>query len=123
MPRPEDLTEEEADLLSIALPTEADAQAEASRRERMGLRAEMLANLMRSELFREWLWEVLDGFGTFENSFGAGPTGFPDHAATQFKLGMKASGWHLWETFDNIAPDMASLMRREGSGVTPKTGI
>jgi hypothetical protein len=58
------------------------------------------------------MMKQLNGFGTFENSFAASPTGFPDPLATQFKLGMKAAGWHLWEVFDTASPEFASAMRR-----------
>lgn len=92
------------------------AEAEEAKRvaaERAFFRTNFLANLMTSADFREWLWEVLTGFGTFQNAFGAGPSGHPDPMATQFQLGQKAAGWHLWATFDDAAPELASQMRRD----------
>src|SRR5579863_1688125 len=109
-----ELPEPEEQLLGIERPSiEQEAELERVRKERNELRRRFLVQLMETDLFREWLMEQLMGFGTFENSFGAAPNGFPDRCATQFKLGMKAAGWHLWETFDDLAPALASLMRRE----------
>lgn len=108
-----ELPEPEEQLLGIIRPTiEEEAEAEKRRTEDAQLRTVFLRNLMENDMFREWLMEVLMGFGTFTNAFGAGPTGFPDHMATQFQLGQKAAGWHLWTMFDDIAPELASLMRR-----------
>jgi hypothetical protein len=90
-------------------------QQEAARvaAEKADFRRTFLSQLMTSADFREFLWEVLVGFGTFENAFGAGPTGFPDPMATQFQLGQKAAGQHLWFVFDDAAPDLVSQMRRD----------
>jgi hypothetical protein len=94
------------------------AEADEAKRiaaEKAQFRQTFLAQLMTSTDFRDWLWEVLVSLGTFENAFGAGPTGFPDPMATQFQLGQKAAGWHLFTTFDDAAPDLASQMRRDAS--------
>lgn len=108
-----ELPEPEEELLGIERPTpEEENRLEDERKENLRLRREMLMGLMRDPLFREWLMEELIGFNTFGRTFAATPTGFPDVAATEFHLGMKAAGWHLWETFDAIAPDLASMMRR-----------
>ncbi len=109
-----ELPPEEEALLGIERPTpEQEAAAEKERKERAELRQAFLRAMLQNELFREWLMEQLEHMGTFANSFGAGPTGFPDHMATQFQLGMKAAGWHLWTMFDDAEPELASLMRRE----------
>lgn len=71
-----------------------------------------LGKLMGEPQFREWLFGVLEGFATFDAPFGVSPNGFPDRSVEQFKLGMRAAGWHLWTIFDDVAPDLASLMRR-----------
>jgi hypothetical protein len=110
-----DLPPEEADLLGLEFQTE-EQEADEQRRfqEDQELRRAFLVGLMQNSLFREWLFAHITAFGAFANSFGAGPTGFPDPMATQFQLGMKAAGWALWESVDNVAPELASLMRREG---------
>lgn len=82
-------------------------------KEKSDFRQKFLEGLMTSTDFREWLWEVLQSFGTFENAFGAGPTGFPDPMATQFQLGRKSCGWDLWTAFDTASPEMTSQMRRD----------
>jgi hypothetical protein len=112
VPDPRDLNEEEADLLGVALPTQEQLDAEENRKQRVELRKALLVNYMRNDLFREWMREVLNGFGTFEHRFGASVNGFPNAEETQFNMGMKAAGWYLWEVFDDLAPELASLMRR-----------
>ena len=110
-----ELPEPEEELLGIERPTpeqEADAQRELD--EQLELRRLFLITQMQNPMFREWLRGILNQLGAFENSFGATPVGFPDPLATQFKLGMKAGGWILWEMFDNAAPELTALMRREG---------
>lgn len=104
---------EEALLGIVRLTPEQEEEQQKAAQERADLRKRFLVAQMSNPLFREFLMEVLLGFGTFENSFGAGPTGFPDNEATQFKMGMKAAGWYLWTLFDDASPDLASLMRRE----------
>lgn len=109
-----ELPEPEEALLGIQRETpEQEAEREKTEKERAEIRRRFLIAQMENPLFREWLMEELIGLGTFENAFGFGPTGFPDPMATQFKLGMKAAGWHLWEIFDTVAPELASKMRRE----------
>lgn len=88
----------------------ADTKAAAEKSE---LRRAFLIRQMENPMFREWLMEQLIGFNTFSKVFGLGPTGFPDHAATEFQSGMSAAGWHLWEQIDTAAPDLASKMRKE----------
>lgn len=122
MPHPDDLTDEEADLLNIVR-DDPEVLAEETRQREIeaNFRREFLISMMQNKTFRAWLMGQLVGFGTFENSFGASPTGFPDHAATQFQLGMKAAGWHLWTLFDDVAPDLASQMRREATATGPNS--
>lgn len=109
-----ELPEPEEELLGIERPTEEqEAQAEKERAEKVELRRLFLRGLMENPLFREWLMEWLVLCGTFEQPFGISPNGFPDPMATQYRMGIKAAGWSLWETFDNTAPDLTSLMRRE----------
>jgi hypothetical protein len=108
-----ELPEPEEALLGIERPTpEEEAEAERIIKEKLELRKRFLVDLISGEEFRAWLMEQLVAFGTFENAFGASPAGFPDPMATQFKQGMKAAGWHLWTLFDDIAPELASQMRR-----------
>lgn len=110
-----ELPEPEEQILGIERPTpEQEAEAEKKLAEDRELRTLFLIAMMENPMFRQWLMEQLTGFGTFENSFGASPNGFPDHEATQFRMGMKAAGWHLWTMFDDAAPELASKMRREG---------
>lgn len=115
MTRPRgELPEPEEDLLGIVRQTpEQEAEAEQRRKEELELRQRFLIGLMQNPLFRVWLMEQLVAMGTFDNAFGAGPTGFPDPLATWFQKGMKAAGWNMWCIFDDVAPDLASLMRRE----------
>lgn len=92
---------------------EADRAARQRAEEEAELEAVYLRQVMESPIFRAWLMRQLVGFETFGNPYGVSPSGFPDHALTQFRLGMKAAGWHLWTILDSVAPDTASLMRRE----------
>lgn len=111
-----ELPEAEEALLGIERPTpEQEAEAEKLMTEKAELRRAFLIGLMQNELFREWLMEKLTGFQTFGNPFGVSPTGFPDPLATQFHSGMKAAGWSLWTEFDDLTPELASLMRREAA--------
>ena len=106
------LTPEEIMLGRERRKTPEEREADRVAAEKAEFRRQFLASLMTSQDFRDWLMETLNGFGTFGNAFGAGPTGFPDPMATQFQLGQKAAGWHLWATFDNVAPELARQMRR-----------
>lgn len=109
-----ELPPEEERLLGIErLTPEQEAEAEKLRKEHKDLRTRFLVAQLENPMFREWLMEQLVVMGTFENAFGAGPTGFPDPMATQFQLGMKAAGWNMWDAFDRASPELASLMRRE----------
>lgn len=111
-----ELPEPEEELLGIERPTEEqEADAEREHAERQEVRRRFLIGQMGNPLFREWLMEQLVGFRTFEKPFGISPGGFPDSAATQYQDGIRAAGWHLWTTFDDVAPDLASLMRREAT--------
>ena len=108
-----ELPEPEEQLLGIYRPTiEEEEQAEAEKAEADEMRRVWLVNQMHNPMFREWLMGWLEHFGTFANTFAVSPTGFPDPLATQFKLGMKAAGWEIWESIDALAPDLASKMRR-----------
>ena len=97
---------------SIVSPEDEAAEAERYA-ERVQMRKTWLTIRMQDPAFRVWFMEILLGFGTFSNAFGAGPSGHPDPMATQFQLGQKAAGWHLWCMVDEACPDLASLMRRE----------
>lgn len=109
-----ELPELEEQLLGIERPTiEQEEEDQRIAAEKADLRRLYLVGLMENPLFREWLMGVLIGFGTFAQEFGASPGGFPDPLATQYSMGVKAAGWHLWTLFDDMAPDLASLMRRE----------
>lgn len=109
-----ELSEPEEALLGIERASIEDEAADQQRAvEKAELRRRYLISLMQNDLFREWLMEQLVGFEAFGSPFGVSPNGFPDREATQFRLGMKAAGWHLWEQFDEVAPELASLMRRE----------
>lgn len=113
------ITPEEA-ILGVERPTpEQEAEAKKLADEKAEVRRRFLLGLIHNELFREWLMGHLLAFQTFSQPFGVSPSGFPDPMATQFHLGMKAAGWTLWEEFDNLAPEMASLMRREASKPAP----
>lgn len=108
------LTDEEADLLNITREDpEQKAREEKERAEKTEIRREFLRNLMTSASFREWLWEFLIEQGTFAHTFGVSPTGFPDPMATMLNLGLKQAGMNLLHQFDDVAPDLVSLMRRE----------
>jgi hypothetical protein len=107
-PEPEEV------LLGIErLTPEQEAEAEKGRKEKVDLRQRFLIQLMQNPLFREWLMELLVGFRTFEKPFGVGPNGFPNNRATDYQDGLRAAGWHLWTAFDDVVPELASLMRRE----------
>lgn len=81
--------------------------------ERAEVRKLYLKGQMAIPQFREWLMDVLISFGAFMPVFGQTPAGFPDPMATMFSMGRKSAGEDLWIMFDDAAPDMASLMRRE----------
>lgn len=108
--------EEEALLGIVRESPEDEAEAKRAYAEAQEFQRRFLVTLMQNQSFREWLMPLLNEFGTFDNSFGVSPTGFTDPMATQFKLGMKAAGWRLWTLFDDLAPELASQMRREGNG-------
>ena len=108
-----ELEPEEEALLGIERPSiEEEQETERKHTEALEFRRMYLTDLLRSTDFRAWLMERLVGFGTFEMPFGNSAAGFPDPHATFFALGMKAAGWALWEEFDALAPDLASMMRR-----------
>ena len=112
--RPGELPEPEEELLGIErLTPEQEEEAERERKQKEEVRLAFLRQLLQNAQFREWLMGKLVGFNTFGNTFAAGMTGFPDQNATWFHAGMKAAGWALWEEFDDAAPDLASIMRRE----------
>lgn len=108
-----ELPEPEEELLGIERPTLEQEEADKRRTEEQAeLRRLFLTRLMENPMFREWLMEQLMAFRTFEQPFGISPGGFPDPMATQYQMGLKAAGWHLWTLFDDLAPELASLMRR-----------
>lgn len=112
-----EIPEPEEELLGIVRETpEQEAEAERELAERLELQQAFLISLMQNQMFRAWLMKQLVGFQTFEKPFGVSPAGFPDRAATQFSDGLRAAGWHLWTLFDDVAPELASLMRREAKG-------
>ena len=117
----DELPDPERELLGLPpAPTpEEEAEAERLAREKAEDRKLFLYRLMNDPDFRGWLWSKLMEFNAFGHTFAASPTGFPDNQATWFHLGMKAAGWALWEEFDNAVPELASQMRREGTGVQP----
>ena len=103
----------EDELLGIERPTpEEEDEAQRLIRRETEFRRAYLITLMENKEFRGWLMEWLNSIGTFEQAFAGSPTGFPDPLATQYSMGMKAAGWNLWCFFDDLAPDLASLMRR-----------
>lgn len=111
-----ELPEPEESLLGIERPTlEQEDEAKKIADEKVLLRTIYLRKLMDTELFRAWLWEHLQAFGTFTNTFGLSPTGFPHPEGSWFAAGRKSAGWDIWEQIDNLAPDLASLMRREAT--------
>lgn len=115
-----ELPDAEEELLGIERPTEEEeAEAERELQQKAEVRRAFLFSLMQSVAFREWLMEQLVSAGTFEHRFGGSPTGFPDPMGTQYAMGMKQTGWNIWEQFDNVAPDLTSLMRREWSRRRP----
>lgn len=116
-----ELPEPEEALLGIERPSLEDEQAqEKAAAEQANLRRAFMLDLMGRPLFREWLMAKLTALNTFGNTFAASPAGVPDPYATWFHAGMKAAGWALWEEVDDLAPEMASLMRREASqGTSP----
>lgn len=115
-----EIPEPEEELLGIERPTlEQEAEAQKAIDEKAELRRTYLRLQMQSPVFREWLMELLQGFRTFENTFGVSPSGAPDRDGTQFALGMKAAGWHLWCMFDDLAPELSSLMRRDAGKPKP----
>lgn len=109
-----ELPEAEEALLGIERDSpEQEAEQERERKERTEFERATLLSLMGNEVFRNWLMGLLISFHTFEQPFGISPAGFPDPHATWFNAGMKAAGWHIWEIFDALSPDLASKMRRE----------
>lgn len=97
------------------LTPEEQLAVEQTAAEKAEVRKIYLKGQMATPQFREWLMEVLLGVGTFAPPFANSPGGFPDPMATMFAMGRKSVGDELWIMFDDAAPDMASLMRRERS--------
>lgn len=75
-----------------------------------------LRQRMSEPLFREWLMSWLTRWGTFTMTLAATPNYTPDRDGTMFKLGERSAGWDLWCEVDSLAPELASLMRREATG-------
>jgi len=110
------LSPEEADLLDIdQIAPEERAEIEKQRALEKNFRHEFMLAQMQNREFRAWLMQKLTEMGTFVNAFGHGRSGFPDPNASWFAAGRKSAGWDLWEEVDAIAPDWASLMRREAA--------
>lgn len=109
-----ELPEPEEALLGIERPTiEQEEAAKREHDEAIKFERDYFVHLMQQPIFRAWVMRWINAFGAFDNAFGSSPVGFPDPLATHFKLGMKAAGWDLWEFFDELSPEQASLMRRE----------
>ena len=116
-----ELPEPEEDLLGIQrLTEEQEADAERERLEKQEVRRNFLRQLMTSSDFRAWLWEFLNEQGTFEHRFGASAAFFPDPMATMLSLGLKQAGMNLYHQFDDAAPDLCSMMRREATRPTAR---
>lgn len=97
------------------LTPEQEAEAKKVRDEKAEVWRRYRLSLIENPLFRQWLMGHLLAFQTFSQPYGVSPAGFPDPLATQYHMGLKAAGWVLWEEFDNLSPELASLMRREAS--------
>ena len=74
-----------------------------------------LAGMLTDPAGRDWLWRLLNEFGTFAMAFGMTPTGFTNRDETIYQLGRKSCGERIWFELDNASPELASLMRREHS--------
>lgn len=109
-----ELPEPEEQLLGIERDTlEQEEDKRRIQAENAELRRLFLVGMMQNPMFREWLMDQLIFFDTFIHPIAVSPAGFPDPLATQYQMGMKAAGWHLWTAFDDVAPEWTSLMRRE----------
>lgn len=105
---------EEERLLGIErLSPEEEAAQEKRQQEEAEVERLYLIGLMNQPQFRAWMMKQLVAFNTFGRIFAVSPTGFPDAPATEYQLGLKAAGWHLWSELDDKVPDLASKMRRE----------
>ena len=77
-------------------------------------RRQMIIRLLADEEVRSFFWEYLSDTHAFEPRFAS--TGYaPDPMGTFLYAGEQKAGWHLWAQLDAAAPDLASLMRREGA--------
>jgi hypothetical protein len=83
---------------------------------RRAQRHAVVTRILSDSVAREWLWDLLQEFGTFSVTFAASPTGFPDPMATSYYQGRQSCGWRIWTELDGISPQLASLMRREHQG-------
>lgn len=111
----DDFVEPEQEFLGVQRQTLAqEAESRQIADEELKVRRIYLQQLMDNPMFRDWLYGVLMEFSTFSNPIGLSPVGFPDPMATMHAQGVKAAGWRLWEIFDEVAPERASLMRRQG---------
>lgn len=94
-----------------------DAARDEERGKEAGLRSELrrafLMRMMNDTAGRDWLWGLLHEFGTFEMIFGASINGVPDAHAHAYYRGRHSAGWRIWTEVDDLAPELASLMRRE----------
>lgn len=112
-----ELPEPEERLLGIERPSlEDEAESDRKLAEAAELRRLFLVGMMERPMFREWLMATLNRLGTFSHDLGASPNGSPDPLGSQFSMGQKAAGWSLWCEFDDLSPELASLMRREAAG-------
>lgn len=73
----------------------------------------LLQRLLGDPVARDWFWGLLQEFDTFGVTFGISPGGFPDPIATSYHAGRRSAGWRIWTELDDVAPELASLMRRE----------
>lgn len=107
-------SDDEAEFFGLERQTpEQEEDADKSEALRLELRRQLLVGLMQNDLFRGFLMEELMWLETFGNPVIVSPNGSPDPHATFFALGQKAYGWRLWTMFDNVAPELTGLMRRE----------
>ena len=88
-------------------------QAIKDQEERALVRRAFLVKQMENPMFREWLMDQLMFLGTFLAPVALTPTGVPDPYSTYFALGQQQAGWKIYTDVDAVAPELASLMRRE----------
>ena len=62
---------------------------------------------------RAEMWGILSQAGTFNDTFGVGPNGFPQPEASWFHMGARSFGLRLFQSWQVLAREGVCLMQDE----------